>query len=247
MTTDFLHRRTPLSSVPPLARLRLPRLRERPINASGAEPPSPQAPADESESARSNGGPAATATLPSPPPAPPAPLPPEEPELEPLPPLTLFSKVMLVAIPLGLVALALYFFGVFDASRESEPGGPAPRIEGTGAPGTGAATATDATDLGFPSLRDQEHDPRRQRQRRCQRRRRRARDLPLDGPRRLALGRHPGRRRRLAGGDRGGGPVGRTGSRPGPVLGARGDPGGDRRGPRRDESALARTGPAATS
>ncbi len=129
-----------------MARLRLPRLRERPINASGAHPPEPS-PAE--EAARSNGNSHGTATLAPPPPPPP---PPAEPELEPLPPLSLFSKVMLVVIPLALVGLGLYLFGVFDSGEDAGPSGPAPRLEGTGARGTGPGAASDATDLGFPEF-----------------------------------------------------------------------------------------------
>ena len=133
-----------------MARLRLPRLRERPINASGSRPPEPAARPE--EAARTNGNSRGTATLAPPaPPAPPPP-PPEEPELEPLPPLSLFSKVMLVLIPLALVGLGLYLFGVFDSGGEPGPSGPAPQIEGTGARGTGPARSSNATDLGFPAF-----------------------------------------------------------------------------------------------
>jgi hypothetical protein len=142
---ECLHRRTLTSSVPGVARLRLPRLRERPINASGASPP----PLETEEAERSNGAPR-TATLA--PPAPPPPQPPEETELEPLPPLSLFSKVMLVVVPLALVGVGLYLFGVFDSAESENPTGPAPQIQGTGAEGTGPARASDATDLGFPAF-----------------------------------------------------------------------------------------------
>ena len=141
------------SSVLHVAKLRLPRLRERPINASGAEPPRAS---DGEEAARSNGANGdrrGTATLPPPPPPASQPPPPaEEPELEPLPPLSLFSKVMLVAVPLAILGLALFAFGVFDSGGDESPSGPAPQIEGTGARGTGPASASDATDLGFPAF-----------------------------------------------------------------------------------------------
>jgi hypothetical protein len=92
-------------------------------------------------------------TPPAPPAAPGSPPAPDDPELEPLPPLSLWAKLLAVAIPLGLVALALYLFGVFDSTEKSNPTGPAPQIEGTGANGTGPPqTAADATDLGFPAF-----------------------------------------------------------------------------------------------
>ncbi len=57
-----------------------------------------------------------------------------------------------MVIPLALVGLGLYLFGVFDSGDAAGPSGPAPQIEGTGARGTGPAAASDATDLGFPAF-----------------------------------------------------------------------------------------------
>jgi hypothetical protein len=132
-----------------VARLRLPRLRERPINASGSAPP--QQATNGEGPARSNGDSPGAGTTTLAPPAPP-PAPPEQPELEPLPPLSLFSKVMLVVVPLALLGLGLYVFGVFDSAESDGPTGPAPQIQGTGAQGTGAARPSNATDLGFPAF-----------------------------------------------------------------------------------------------
>ncbi len=148
-----------------MARLRLPRLRERPINASGAGPTRPAPPAEPTPHSNGDGSAGTTATL-APPVAPPRPAapgtprppdrPPEappEPELEPLPPLSLWAKILAVAIPLALIAAVLYLFGVFDTGGDSGPTGPAPQIRGTGAPGTGAQQpAADATELGFPAF-----------------------------------------------------------------------------------------------